>query len=138
MHEILQPAGWVKPIGYSNGVAAMGRLVFVAGQIGWNAQGAFETDDFVAQTRQALGNVLAVLKEAGAEPDHVTSMTWYITDKQDYLANLKPIGTVWREIMGRSFPAIAAVEVAGLMENRAKIEIQATAVIPEAAVRRGS
>jgi enamine deaminase RidA (YjgF/YER057c/UK114 family) len=138
MHEILQPVGWTKPIGYSNGVAAAGRLVFVAGQIAWNAQGAFETDDFVAQTRQALANVVAVLKEAGAGPDHVTSMTWYMTDKQDYLANLKPIGRVWREIMGGSFPAIAAVEVAGLMEDRAKIEIQATAVVPEAALRSGS
>ena len=138
MHEILQPVGWMKPIGYSNGVAATGRLVFVAGQIAWNAQGAFETDDFVAQTRQALANVVAVLKEAGAGPDHVTSMTWYMTDKQAYLANLKPIGRVWREIMGGSFPAIAAVEVAGLMEDRAKIEIQATAVVPEAALRSGS
>jgi enamine deaminase RidA (YjgF/YER057c/UK114 family) len=137
MHEVLQPPAWVKPIGYSNGVAATGRMVFIAGQIGWNAQGAFETDDFVAQTRQALANVVTVLRQAGGEPDHVTSMTWYMTDKQDYLSNLKPIGTVWREIMGRSFPAIAAVEVAGLIESRAKIEIQATAVIPEAQARPG-
>lgn len=131
MLEFLQPEGWAKPLGYANGVAASGRQVFVGGQIGWNGQCQFETDDFVGQTRQTLENVVAVLKEAGARPEHVTSMTWYFTDKREYLANLKGIGQAYRETMGRHFPAMAAVQVVALIEDRAKIEIQATAVIPE-------
>ena len=129
-HTILQPAGWVKPKGYANGVAAQGRFVFVGGQIGWNGQSRFETDDLVGQVRQTLQNVVDVLAEAGARPEHVTSMTWYLTNKKDYLGNLEGIGKVYREIMGRNFPAMAVVEVTALVEDRAKVEIQAMAVVP--------
>jgi enamine deaminase RidA (YjgF/YER057c/UK114 family) len=131
MHTILQPEGWAKPIGYANGVSARGRTVFVGGQVGWNAACEFESDDFVAQVRQTLKNVVAILAEGGAEPQHITSMTWYFTDKAEYLGNLKGIGQVYREIIGRHFPAMAAMQVVALVEDRAKIEIQATAVIPE-------
>jgi enamine deaminase RidA (YjgF/YER057c/UK114 family) len=131
MNKVLQPEGWVKPVGYSNGVAAEGRLVFVAGQIGWNARGEFETDDFVGQFRQCLKNIVAVLAEAGAEPAHITSMTWYFIDKQDYLTSLKAIGAAYREVIGRHYPAMTAMQVAALIEDRAKIEIQAMAVVPE-------
>lgn len=131
MHTILQPEGWAKPIGYANGVAAHGRFVFVGGQVGWNGQCQFETDDFVGQVRQTLLNVVAVLAEAGAGPQHVTSMTWYFTDKAEYLASLKGIGQAYREVIGRHFPAMAAMQVVALVEDRAKIEIQATAVIPD-------
>jgi enamine deaminase RidA (YjgF/YER057c/UK114 family) len=130
MHTILQPEGWAKPIGYANGVAATGRQVFVGGQIGWNGQCQFETDDFVGQVKQTLQNVVAVLAEAGAGPEHITTMTWYFTDKTEYLGNLKGIGQVYREIIGKHFPAMAAMQVVALVEDRAKIEIQATAVIP--------
>ena len=129
-HTILQPAGWVKPKGYANGVAAQGRFVFVGGQIGWNGQSRFETDDLVGQVRQTLQNVVDVLAEAGAKPEHVTSLTWYLTDKKDYLGNLEGIGKVYREVMGRNFPAMAVVEVTALVEDRAKVEIQAMAVVP--------
>ena len=131
MNKVLQPEGWVKPVGYSNGVVAKGRLVFVAGQIGWNARGEFETDDFVGQFRQCLKNIVSVLAEAGAEPAHITSMTWYFIDKQDYLTNLKAIGAAYREVIGRHYPAMTAMQVAALIEDRAKIEIQAMAVVPE-------
>ena len=131
MHTILQPEGWTKPIGYANGIAARGTLVFVGGQIGWNSQCKFEADDLVGQVRQTLWNVRAVLNEAGAGPQHITSMTWYFTDKGEYLANLKPIGAIYRELMGRHYPAMAAVQVLALIEDRAKVEIQATAVIPD-------
>ena len=131
MHEILQPEGWAKPVGYSNGVAARGRLVFVGGQIGWNGAGVFETDDLVGQIRQCLLNVVAVLRAAGGGPEHLTSMTWYFTDKRDYLAQRRAIGAVYREVIGRSFPAMAAVEVTALVEDRAKVEIQAMAVLPD-------
>ena len=128
---ILQPEGWAKPKGYANGIAAEGRLVFVAGQIGWNPEtGQFETDDFAEQTTQALRNVAAVLREAGAEPQHVTRMTWFITDKAAYLASLREIGQAWREIMGRHYPAMSVVVVSALLEDRAKVEIEATAVVP--------
>ncbi len=130
MHTILQPEGWAKPIGYANGVAATGRQIFVGGQIGWNAQCQFETDDFVEQVRQTLQNVVDVLAVAGARPEHITSMTWYFTDRKEYLDNLKGIGHVYRDIIGRHFPAMAALQVVALVEERAKIEIQATAVIP--------
>lgn len=129
-HTILQPAGWAQPKGYANGVAAEGRLVFVGGQIGWDAQSRFETDDLVGQVRQTLRNVVDVLAEAGATPEHVVSMTWYLTDKKDYFANLKGIGKAYREVMGRHFPAMAVVQVTALVEDRAKVEIQAMAVIP--------
>jgi len=128
--EILQPAGWAKPLGYANGVAATGRHVFVAGQIGWNpATCQIETDDFAAQVAQALRNIADVLREAGAEPKHVVRMTWYITDKAAYLESRKEIGRAWREVMGRHFPAMAVVVVSALIEDRAKVEIEATAVV---------
>ena len=131
MHDILQPEGWAKPIGYSNGVAARGRQIYVGGQIGWNGQCLFETDDFVEQVRQTLKNGVAIRETAGAGPEHVTTMTWYFTDKAEYLANLKGIGQAYREVMGRNFPAMAAMQVGALLEDRAKIEIQAIAVVPE-------
>lgn len=133
-HEILQPEGWAKPAGFSNGMAARGRLVFVAGQIGWNAQSQFESDDFVDQVRQALANVVAVLAQAGAAPAHVTALTWYFTDRAEYLANLSAVGRVYREVFGRHFPTMVAVQVVALMEARAKVEIQAMAVVPESIV----
>ena len=129
-HTILQPAGWAKPKGYANGVAAEGKLVFVGGQIGWNQQNRFECHDLVGQVRQTLQNVVDVLAEAGARPEHVTSMTWYLTDKKEYLANLQGIGLAYREIIGRHFPAMAVVQVTALIEDEAKVEIQATAVMP--------
>jgi enamine deaminase RidA (YjgF/YER057c/UK114 family) len=130
--EILQPEGWPRPSGYANGLAAQGRLVFVAGQIGWNPETLrFETDDFAEQTAQALKNVVAVLRAAGAEPRHVTRMTWYITDKAAYLAATREIGRVWRDVMGRHYPAMSVVVVAGLLEDRAKVEIEATGVVGE-------
>lgn len=131
MHTILQPEGWAKPIGYANGVSAKGRMVFVGGQIGWNADCKFESDDFVDQVRQTLANIVAILAEGGAQPQHITTMTWYFTDKTEYLSNLKGVGQAYRDIIGRHFPAMAAVQVVGLVEDRAKIEIQATAVVPE-------
>jgi enamine deaminase RidA (YjgF/YER057c/UK114 family) len=129
-HTILQPDGWAQPKGYANGVAAEGKLVFVGGQIGWNGQCQFETDDFIGQVRQTLQNVVAVLAEAGARPEHVVSMTWYLTDKRAYLDNLPALGKVYRDVMGRHFPAMAVMQVAALLEDRAKVEIQATAVVP--------
>jgi enamine deaminase RidA (YjgF/YER057c/UK114 family) len=129
MHRILQPEGWAKPLGYANGVSATGRTIFVGGQIGWNRESVFETDDLVAQTRQTLINIVEVLACDGGRPEHVTSMTWYLLDRREYLARASEIGKVYREIMGRHFPAIAAVQVSGLIEERAKIEIQATAVV---------
>lgn len=131
MHTILQPEGWAKPIGYANGIAARGRQVYVGGQIGWNGQCQFESDDLVDQVRQTLQNIIDVLAEAGGRPEHITTMTWYFVDKAEYLANLKGIGAVYREVIGRHFPAMAAVQVVALIEDRAKIEIQAIAVIPE-------
>lgn len=129
--EILQPEGWGAPRGYSNGIAAEGRMVFVAGQIGWNPQTcAFETDDFVGQVDQALRNVLDVLAEAGAVPEQVARMTWYVTDRAAYVANTRALGRVWRENFGRHYPAMTLVVVAGLLEERAKVEIEATAVVP--------
>jgi enamine deaminase RidA (YjgF/YER057c/UK114 family) len=131
MHTILQPEGWAKPIGYANGVSATGRQIFVGGQIGWNAQSQFETDDFVGQVKQTLENIVAVLAAGGAKPEHITTMTWYFTDKAEYLGNLKGIGQAYREVIGKHFPAMAAMQVVALVEDRAKIEIQATAVVPE-------
>jgi enamine deaminase RidA (YjgF/YER057c/UK114 family) len=132
MHTILQPEGWVKPRGYANGIAASGRQVYVAGQVGWNAQCAFEARDFVGQFRQALENVVAVLAAAGAGPEHVTTMTWFITDKAAYLREAKAVGRVWREIMGANYPAMAVVQVVALIEDAALVEIQAQAVVPNA------
>jgi enamine deaminase RidA (YjgF/YER057c/UK114 family) len=131
MKKILQPEGWAKPLGYANGVSARGRTIFVGGQIGWNGQSQFETDDLVAQIRQTLLNIVAVLACDGARPEHVTTMTWYFLDKREYLARGSEIGVVYREVMGRNFPAMAAVQVSGLIEERAKVEIQAIAVVAE-------
>jgi len=128
--QILQPKGWRAPRGYSNGVAAQGTQIFVAGQIGWNAQCEFESDDFVAQVRQALLNVVAVLAEAGARPEHIARMTWYLTDKREYLSRGKEIGAVFREVVGVYHAAMSAVQVSALMEDRAKVEIEVTAVLP--------
>jgi enamine deaminase RidA (YjgF/YER057c/UK114 family) len=130
--QILQPPDWAPPKGYANGVAARGTTVFVGGQIGWNSQQQFESDDFVAQARQALRNVLAVLAEAGAGPEHIARMTWYVTDKREYVASLSALGAAYREVIGRHFPAMTAVQVTGLIEGRAKVEIEATAVVPDA------
>ncbi|BDI07244.1 RidA family protein [Sphaerotilus microaerophilus] len=129
--QVLQPAGWAVPKGYANGVAASGRLVFVAGQIGWNAASQFDSDDLVDQARQALLNVRAVLAEAGAGPEHICRMTWYLMDKRDYLARAADIGRAYREVLGREFAvAMSAVQVAALVEDRAKVEIEVTAVVP--------
>ena len=129
--KTLQPAGWAAPRGYANGVAARGTQIFVGGQIGWNAQQQFESDDFIAQTAQSLRKVLAVLQEAGAGPEHMVRMTWYVVDRIEYNARLKELGQVYREVMGRNFPAMSCVQVAGLMEMRAKVEIEVTAVLPD-------
>jgi enamine deaminase RidA (YjgF/YER057c/UK114 family) len=130
--RILQPPGWAPPKGYANGIAARGTTIFVGGQIGWNGQQQFESDDFVTQARQALSNVLAIMAEAGAGPEHITRMTWYVTDKREYVASYRALGTAYREVVGRHFPAMTAVQVAALIEDRAKVEIEATAVVPDA------
>ena len=127
----LQPEGWAPAKGYANGIAARGTQIFVGGQIGWNAQQQFDSDDFIAQTAQALRNIVAVLAEAEAGPEHMVRMTWYITDRVEYNARLKELGTVYREVMGRNFPAMTCVQVAALMEARAKVEIEVTAVLPD-------
>ncbi|HTT37061.1 MAG TPA: RidA family protein [Burkholderiales bacterium] len=129
--QILQPPGWPRPRGYANGVAAQGRLVFVAGQIGWDEQYRFQTDDLAGQVRQALRNVVAVLAQAGARAEHIARMTWYVTDKREYLSAARAIGEAYREIVGNHYPAMSVVEVAALLEDRAKVEIEVTAVVPE-------
>jgi enamine deaminase RidA (YjgF/YER057c/UK114 family) len=128
--EFLQPPGWVRARGYSNGVAASGRTVCVSGMIGWDGQGVFHTDDFGGQVRQALQNVVDVLAEAGARPEHIVRMTWYVLDKHEYLAAHKEVGAAYRELIGRHFPAMTAVQVAGLIEDRARVEIEVTAIVP--------
>lgn len=130
MHVLLPP-GWPRPKGYANGVTAVGRQVFIAGMIGWDAQGRFHSDDFAAQTRQALSNVVAVLAEAGGRPEHIVRMTWYVTDKREYLAAGREVGQAFRELIGSFNAAMTAVEVKALIEDRAKVEIEVTAVIPE-------
>ncbi len=127
----LQPPGWATPKGYTNGIAARGTLVFVGGQIGWNAQQQFESDDFIHQTRQALQNVHDVLACAGAGPQHMVRMTWYITDRVEYNARLRELGEAYRSVMGRHFPAMTCVEVSALVEERARVEIEVTAVVPD-------
>jgi enamine deaminase RidA (YjgF/YER057c/UK114 family) len=131
MMRLLQPAGWTAPKGYANGVMARGAMIFVGGQIGWNAQQQFESDDFIAQTRQALENILAVLRAGGAGPEHMVRMTWYVVDRVEYLARLKELGAAYREVMGKHFPAMTCVEVSALVEERARIEIEVTAVLPD-------
>jgi enamine deaminase RidA (YjgF/YER057c/UK114 family) len=129
-HEILHPAGWARARGYANGVAATGRMVFTGGLVGWTREQAFESDDFAAQAAQALRNVVEVLACAGAEPRHLVRLTWYVTDKREYLASLAALGDAYREIVGRHYPAMALVQVVALVEDRAKVEIEATAVVP--------
>ncbi|MCO6391692.1 RidA family protein [Aliihoeflea aestuarii] len=131
VHEILHPANWKKASGYANGVAAKGRTIYVGGQIGWNGDQVFEVQDLVGQTRQTLQNIVDILAEAGAGPQHLTRMTWYVTDKRAYLDNLKGIGAAYREVIGRNFPAMAMVQVVALIEDDAKVEIEATAVLPD-------
>ena len=130
--EFLHPPHWKRARGYANGVVAEGRTVFVAGQIGWNAAQKFESEDFVAQVRRALQNVVAVIQEAGGVPAHITRLTWYITDKKEYLSRLAEVGEAYRSVMGRHFPAMTVVQVTGLMEDQAKVEIEASAVLPKA------
>jgi len=129
--DILNPPGWPRPRGYSNGIAASGRMVFVAGMVGWNENEEIETDDFAGQFRKALENICAVLAEGGAGPEHVVRLTIYFTDKREYLAQLERVGAAWRAVMGRNYPVMSAVEVSGLIEDRAKVEIEATAVVPQ-------
>lgn len=128
--EILQPPGWARPRGYSNGVAASGRMVFVSGMIGWDGDGVFHTDDFAGQVRQALLNIVAVLAEAQARPEHIVRMTWYVVDKNEYVAAYKEIGRAYRDIIGAHYPAMTAVQVTALVEDRAKVEIEVTALMP--------
>lgn len=129
--QILQPAGWAAPRGYSNGIAARGRSVVIGGQIGWDSQCRFHTSDFAEQAKQALQNIVDVLAEAGGKPEHIVRMTWYVLDKREYLAAYPQLGRAYREVIGRNFPAMTAVQVAGLMEDAARVEIEATAIIPD-------
>jgi enamine deaminase RidA (YjgF/YER057c/UK114 family) len=129
--KILQPPEWPRPKGYANGVAAKGTMVFVSGIVGWNAQEQFEARDFVGQVRQALKNIVAVLAQANAKPEHIARMTWYVIDKNKYCASTKDIGAAYREIIGRNYPAMTVVEVSGLIEEHALLEIEVTAVVPE-------
>lgn len=131
MNRRLEPAGWKAPRGYSNGVEARGRLVFVAGQVGWNADAVMAGPDLVTQARQALRNIAAVLACAGAQPSHVTRMTWYVVDLDEYRGALRELGTAYREVMGTHYPAMTLVQVAGLVESGARVEIEATAVVPD-------
>jgi enamine deaminase RidA (YjgF/YER057c/UK114 family) len=130
--QFLHPKSWAPAKGFANGVATAGRQIFVAGQIGWNAGQRFESDDFVAQVEQALTNIVAVLGEAGAGPEHLVRLTWFVTDKRDYLSRLAEVGQAYRRVIGRHFPAMTLVQVAALLEDRAKVEIEATAVVPPA------
>lgn len=129
-HQLLHPASWKKAVGYANGFVTQGRTVWLGGQIGWTGNQVFEATDLAGQTRQALENVVAILAEAGGRPEHIVRMTWYVTDKRDYLANLKGIGEAYRTVMGRHFPAMTMVQVAALIEDEARVEIEATAVLP--------
>jgi enamine deaminase RidA (YjgF/YER057c/UK114 family) len=129
--EILQPPAWPRPRGYANGIAASGRMVFVSGTIGWDAQEVFRAADLVGQVRQALRNIVEVLAEARAKPEHIVRMTWYVVDRHEYVAALREIGSAYREILGRHFPAMTAVQVAGLVEDQARVEIEVTAIVPE-------
>ena len=128
--RVLQPEGWPRPRGYSNGIETEGRMVFVAGQIGWDEHEKFPSSDFAAQFRQALLNTLAVLKEAAAGPEHIVRMTWFVTSRDDYMGSLAQLGAAWKELMGRNYPTMAVIIVSGLVEKEAKIEIETTAVIP--------
>ena len=129
--RILQPAEWARPKGYANGIEARGRTIFVAGQIGWDKDQRFQAKDFAGQFEQALRNILAVLREADAGPEHVVRMTWFITDKKAYLAGIREVGEIYRRLMGRNFPTMSVVQVAALIEDEAMVEIEATAVVPD-------
>jgi enamine deaminase RidA (YjgF/YER057c/UK114 family) len=130
MHQVVQPKGWPRPKGYSNGVVSQGKTIYVAGQVGWNVKEVFESDDFVAQAEMALSNIVAVLTEAGARTEHLVRMTWYVTNKSEYLDRLPEIGAVYKRVIGAAYPAMSLVQVAGLVEVGAKLEIEATAVVP--------
>jgi len=129
--KILQPPGWARAKGFSNGISCSGKLVFIAGQVGWSGQGVWEARDFAGQFRQAIKNIISVLHEAGGKPEHIVRLTWYVLDKQEYLGALKDVGAAYRELMGRHYPTMAVVQVGGLVEDQARLEIEATAVIPE-------
>ena len=131
MIQILQPPGWAKPRGFSNGIAAAGKLVFIAGQIGWTGEGIWESKNFAGQFRQTLKNILTVLAEAGGRPEHIVRMTWYVVDRQEYLDAIKEVGAAYRELIGRHYPAMAVVQVGGLVEGDARLEIETTAVVPD-------
>ena len=133
MMQTLQPPTWAKPRGFANGIAASGKLVFIAGQVGWTPDGEWQARDFAGQFRQTLKNIVEVLAQAGGKPQHIVRLTWYVLDKQEYLASLKDVGVAYRAVMGRHFPTMAVVQVGGLIEPEAKLEIEATAVIPEGA-----
>jgi enamine deaminase RidA (YjgF/YER057c/UK114 family) len=128
--QVLQPPGWARPKGFSNGIVCRGNLVFIAGQVGWTGQGEWKERSFAGQFRQALANILEVLKEAKGGPEHIVRLTWYVLDKKEYLASLAEVGKAYRELMGRHYPAMAVVQVSGLVEDEARLEIEATAVIP--------
>ena len=128
--EFLQPKDWPRPRGYANGIACSGRMVFVSGMVGWDRDGVFHTDDFAGQVRQALENIVAVLAEGGAKPEHIVRMTWYVLDKKEYVAAYPEIGVAYRDLIGRHYPTMSAVQVAGLVEDRARVEIEVTAVVP--------
>jgi enamine deaminase RidA (YjgF/YER057c/UK114 family) len=131
MMKVLQPAGWKQPKGYANGILAQGRMVFTGGMIGWNVNEEFESDSFADQAEQTLKNIVAVLAEAGGKPEHIVRLTWYVTDKREYLNEQKQLGAAYRRVIGNHFPAMALVQVAALVEDRAKVEIEATAVLPD-------
>jgi len=131
--QILQPPGWARPKGFSNGISCQGRLVFIGGQIGWSGQGEWLDRSFAGQFRQALKNILDILAQAGGRPEHLVRLTWYVLDKNEYLASLKELGAAYRELMGRHYPTMAVVQVSGLVEDAARLEIEATAVVPEEA-----
>jgi enamine deaminase RidA (YjgF/YER057c/UK114 family) len=131
-HDVLHPKSWKPALGYSNGIAAEGRMIFTGGMVGWTGDQRFESDDFVDQVRQALQNIMAVLAEGGAGPEHIVRLTWYVTDRHEYLSRLKELGRAYRDVLGRHYPAMALVQVVALVEDRAKVEIEATAVIPHA------
>jgi enamine deaminase RidA (YjgF/YER057c/UK114 family) len=130
-HQFLHPRTWKQPKGFANGIVAEGRLVFLAGQVGWNSEQVFESDDFVAQTCQALANIVALVAEAGGGPEHVVRLTWFVLDKKDYLSRLRELGDAYRAVMGKHFPAMSLVQVGALVEDKAKVEIEATAVVPK-------
>ncbi|HEX6689518.1 MAG TPA: RidA family protein [Burkholderiales bacterium] len=128
--QILQPPSWARARGFSNGIAASGKLVFIAGQIGWTGQGKWEARDFAGQFRQTIKNILAVLAEANGKPEHIVRLTWYVIDKKEYLSSLQEVGAAYRELMGKHYPTMAVVQVSGLVEDQARLEIEATAVVP--------